>query len=527
MPASLSQQKSNNTYRERIKAHAMAGFCAFSLSCYENPGGHTLCKDHRERRVRQARARRADKLSQRAAINSLGSLNDNLNVAHRSLLVSQAAAPTRSLRAPYASWDKLIWVSFPDTKPLKETATLALQVFRDDRKSLGHDPWLEQADSMNLRNTVTPMGNEGWYIHQGLVTLLATKAKAGNTFSIEAHTWDWLAPFPRNLLSRSCTDESEKSLRTVLFLHWTTNEPTNPTLNTVYRVVRLLKPIHPTSFRVYPNEDEARQEMDKLGDIRALDDVAQSSSEEFSYRPMTCFGYGPCKLQNYEKTVHKRTQSGCAAHVHVRERGEQYQLTCDRETHASETQSQRDGCRKNKSRKTGKSSKTPADGADHSAHWFHQEFVPSLPSCEFRVFIATVPSKKGIRGRIGQVFAIAKTSFNKETQELAAREFIPADLEPALTRSDLVRFALFVFEELRARSDSMVVFESLEVGVRLDIGVADNGIVGKSFFVNEITRWYGAHYFSNNICAEPKTQICNAFASAFSVFLSGGTGSES
>lgn len=375
---------------------------------------------------------------------------------------------------------------------------------------------------MVLRNTVVSMDGEGSYIHQGLVTLLATKAKVQTSFSVDTHTWDWLTQqLESNLLLSSCTDENEKPLRSVLFLHWTTDEPTNPTLDSVYSAVRLLKHIHPASFRVYPNEEEAQQEMNKLGDIRALDDIAQSSRPEFSYRPRTCFGHGPCQLRDHEQTVHKRTQSGCAAHVHICKREERRQLTCDRETHAQETLPQGYGCRKTKSRKTG-NSKLKASVADRSVHWFYQEFVPSLPRCEFRVFIATEPDKKGLRHRIGKVIAIAKTSFNKDTQALAVREFLAEDLEPELKPSDLVRFALFIFESLRARPDSTVVFESLEVGVRLDIGVADMETIGKSFFVNEITRWYGAHYFSHNVCAEPKTQICKAFGSAFSDFLNVG-----
>jgi hypothetical protein len=70
----------------------------------------------------------------------------------------------------------------------------------------------------------------------------------------------------------------------------------------------------------------------------------------------------------------------------------------------------------------------------------------------------------------------------------------------------------------------MVFFESLEVGTRLDIGVAEDGMGEKLLFVNEITRWYGAHYFSHNICSEPKTQICKAFAHAFGELLQSGMG---
>jgi hypothetical protein len=172
-------------------------------------------------------------------------------------------------------------------------------------------------------------------------------------------------------------------------------------------------------------------------------------------------------------------------------------------------------------RKTSNSSQKIISNGNQSAHWFHQEFISTLPKCEFRVFIATKPSKESLRSRIGYVIAVAKTTFIGLRQALAVRAIVAEDLEPLLAQSDLENFALFVFEGLRARADSMINFESLEVGVRLDIGVANSGL----FFVNEITRLYGAHFFSHNICAEPRTQICKAFATSFNAYISGGMSS--
>ena len=43
----------------------------------------------------------------------------------------------------------------------------------------------------------------------------------------------------------------------------------------------------------------------------------------------------------------------------------------------------------------------------------------------------------------------------------------------------------------RNSHDWQTDFDSVEVGVRLDIGVSND----KRFFVNEITRWYGADFF--------------------------------
>ncbi|KAH8621760.1 hypothetical protein IG631_23637 [Alternaria alternata] len=280
------------------------------------------------------------------------------------------------------------------------------------------------------------------------------------------------------------------------------------------------------------------QEREKLGNIGALDEVARSSPPKFAWRPKTCLGIGACVPRDCDKTVHRRAHGGCATHVrvvdekdrkhkeheHVTECGERYQLTCDPGTHTLETPSHRGGGGKNTTSKKGQSSKKRKQSDKKPEHWFHQEIVPSLPNCELRVFIATEPGEEDIRGRTGRILISAKTAFVKG-QALAVRKFLPEDLVPGLTQSGLESFALFIFRRLRERANSMV-FESLEVGVRLNIGVADNGSVGKSF-VSEITRWYGAHYFSLHLSAEPKTQICKAFGYAFSAFLNGSTGGVS
>ncbi|KAF2818334.1 hypothetical protein CC86DRAFT_337369, partial [Ophiobolus disseminans] len=465
---------------ERIRQR----LCTYSVLCTSaTEDENTICPSHRHHRTQRQKFRRNLKHKEGPKF-----LTKRPNAAPPTSEILQLPSTSKTAsvtRAPAVSWDKLMWVSFPDARPLYETATLAIQLFPEDHQSLSHDSWLAEAYSMaKLRNTVIKADNGGYYVHQGLVTLLALKSL--NTISVVAHTWDWLSQQLRNnQLSSSYKDDNGQSTHGILFLHWTTNEPTTPTLDTVYNAVRLLKHTHGASFRVYPNESESWQERAKLGDIRALDDVARSAPSTFSYRPKTCFGHNTCKLQDCQKTVHKRTHSGCATHVYP--------------------------------------SKKPTYDADSSTHWFHQEFVPALQRCEFRVFIATEPDEKGHRGRTGRVVAIAKTAFDQDTKALAAREFLPEDLGAPLTRSDLEQFALFVFESLRAQTDSMTFFESLEVGVRLDIGVGDNGTLIKSkLFVNEITRWYGGHYFSHHICAEPKTQICKAFAHAFNAYLNVG-----
>jgi hypothetical protein len=58
-------------------------------------------------------------------------------------------------------------------------------------------------------------------------------------------------------------------------------------------------------------------------------------------------------------------------------------------------------------------------------------------------------------------------------QALAIRRFILDDLKLSSSKGSLEEFTCHVFEKLRARFESMTVFESLKVGARLDIGCAD------------------------------------------------------
>jgi hypothetical protein len=73
-------------------------------------------------------------------------------------------------------------------------------------------------------------------------------------------------------------------------------------------------------------------------------------------------------------------------------------------------------------------------------------------------------------------------------------------------------FALYVFNALRNRSDWSTRYESLDVGVRLDVGVSLSG-GHRQYFVNEITRIYEADIFAEWL-AQPGTHICKAVSRA-------------
>jgi hypothetical protein len=158
----------------------------------------------------------------------------------------------------------------------------------------------------------------------------------------------------------------------------------------------------------------------------------------------------------------------------------------------------------------------------------HQEYVSSLVTFgEFRVFIATQAGDDGTRTPY-IVHAIRtwwtdKNSKSFDDTTLSKPENLGYHYSAAcVTREDvwheypsldyakLVSFALRTYRNLQ--SLEAIGFQSLDVGARLDIGVAPDGT---QFFVNELTRWYGAHHFALHTQSQPGDEICRAYAKAF------------
>lgn len=103
-----------------------------------------------------------------------------------------------------------------------------------------------------------------------------------------------------------------------------------------------------------------------------------------------------------------------------------------------------------------------------------------------------------------------------------AQDFRSPHISP-LTLNDLHAFALYVYGRLRGREDWEVGYESLEVGVRLDVGVG-KGRKRKRFFVNEITRVYAADFFSQHTLGAPQQEVCWGFAEAVDGYFGRGEG---
>ena len=409
---------------------------------------------------------------------------------------------------PAAIWNTLIWVGVPD-KPggwtIAESWTLGVEVFPGD-SVLGSQSWMkdEEIDYLEERlgKGFLSKSGESVVLHQGVATMLLLRSQSH--CSVEMYSLAWFSKAVRDgSLFTHLLGSNGQPKTAVLFLHWTTQEPQNMSLDDVYKYIRLFAPIHGANVRPYPSESEHYHERSKLGDIRALDEIAGKSEWKFSYRPKTCYGQRICELASHQITVHKRTYSGCADHVKIQSNTRRNELTCTLE-HPP---------RAHKPSKKGLSPSSPQ-------YWFHQEYISTLQTFgEFRVFIVTEScASGGRRGRRGKIIAAVRTKWKWDEKRLFA-EMVDEDIYRGeecrgLEMKDFYEFCLYYFEQFRARDDALTHYESLETGVRLDVGISDE-MGRKRFFVLELTRWYGAHFFSSAACAEPKTQICKAFATAF------------
>jgi hypothetical protein len=122
---------------------------------------------------------------------------------------------------------------------------------------------------------------------------------------------------------------------------------------------------------------------------------------------------------------------------------------------------------------------------------------------EFRVFLACERCDGAVRGREAKVVHIIRTVWDGD-EDVVAWNVTRTDsywLGLPLSYMELHEFALYIVAHLRGRHDWKGNCESLEVGLRLDIGVANHG----RFFVNEITRWNGADFFCIATLGPPYT----------------------
>jgi hypothetical protein len=156
--------------------------------------------------------------------------------------------------------------------------------------------------------------------------------------------------------------------------------------------------------RIFPSTHELDHAQEKLGDIRALDQIDYAPNG-WSFRPVTCDNTSECRLG--VSGVLKRTHSCGSDHVIL------HPTASDVSKHL-QCLSRR---RRMSNRRTCQS----------IGRWFHQEFVEdSMSGGEFRVLVITKEDVSALRKRKGIVMDIV------HTLELPDKELVVTVLHPNL-----------------------------------------------------------------------------------------------
>ncbi|KAF2819487.1 hypothetical protein CC86DRAFT_248873, partial [Ophiobolus disseminans] len=254
---------------------------------------------------------------------------------------------------------------------------------------------------------------------------------------------------------------------------------------------------------IFPPREEIVWADFKVYDIQAFGRI---TGEDKAYRPFTCFtgkNDHHCFLSSDATSVLKRSHSCGAGHVRIMKLGKQLETNEEDDTMV-----------------------------DEYYRWMQQEYVPSLVDFgELRVFIATRAGDG--KNREPHVVSVIRTVWtDAKYTPLGLSElckpgklggfYCATNVQPqfkwpeylSLSYEKLTDFALGVYRRLQDSGDKG--FQSLAVGGRLDIGIAPDG---QQFFVNELTRWYGAHQFALNTQSQPGDKICRTYAKAFAEVL--------
>lgn len=128
------------------------------------------------------------------------------------------------------------------------------------------------------------------------------------------------------------------------------------------------------------SRSQALQERAKLGDLRALDEIASQTKQ---YRPTTCYPYQQCQLQGKDPTTQKRADSCGKMHVKAKRSSDRANLTY---------------------LFPGQQPKKYKSVKCQEPIWFHQQFIDTFTTFgDFRVFIFVEPRSTSLRGRQGKI----------------------------------------------------------------------------------------------------------------------------
>ncbi|KAH7418697.1 hypothetical protein BKA64DRAFT_655007 [Cadophora sp. MPI-SDFR-AT-0126] len=439
------------------------------------------------------------------------------NIKKRKITMEPKSAPELSPRE--TARPRVIWVAATPiasgSQPMDIEKNLVVR-FLKTTNELHQDttmPWFDSTDLDDFSRLLGPAFVQSINptqlpdIHQGLVLMQIVKHICNVDVSVCA--WDdfykkFVEATELETMKSMLLDEEQKPRSTIILLSCDSAICLKSGMDLLYNRLERLRSCLGARIVPIPSWTEALRARGRIADLQALDEQARKRG---TWRPNTCYPYGDCTLLDADYTVHKRQESSGGEHVKTRRRDDDGDLTCSKNG-ISRTKKGTQG-RKKSSRPT-----------ESKPLWLHQELVPTFKDWgEFRVVFVMKPDKKHRRGLKPTVVSIAHTvdsTTDAETMhgELAT-EATFEKIDCGLSLAGLRSFSTTVINDLL--DDYEETFQSLKVGGRLDVAISPYS--PRSFFVNEVTRWYEAAFFSD-ILAEPKYTLCEEFAKAFVMYLS-------
>lgn len=334
-------------------------------------------------------------------------------------------------------------------------------------------PGFLEFDDDNIRNVA--------YVHQSVLMMLFVAHLSSTT--IEFYNWE---TDKQSFMHEALASHHDQVL---LFI---SNTSCDETAEDLYSVTDYLEAVR-ANFKVYPKRSEWSWCLQKVGDIRTLDDAAQQSN---AWRPKTCFGIGECSLTQPQggQMVLKRSHSCAGREVKVVAMTKRDKLLCKTPVPSQAAKHTRRGRKQ--------------DTHVHKFLYFHQEYVPTFRSTgEFRVWVCS-----------GQVVCAFRTKDDENLpgKPMALRQLDTNDYSDFNWYSpdkgarkqkydELLQFVLNTDSHIRQlRSDR---FDTVQTGARYDCGISPD----HRFYVNELTRFTNADTFSG-LLAPPHDQIIGALA---------------
>ena len=416
-------------------------------------------------------------------------------------LMSYLARQIRILEKPerLQRIERFLWVAYPDCDNIAKHVTLSIDAASTEDIFLQDYPMFQRPNMTTFQKTLgrpfASYSKKTPVVHQTLAMMMHLISQ--HQRDVEMRSWDWFEPLlsSRENSGKDRANEifTDRQHSWVLFWMPTVDPP--PDTWEIFRNIEQIQDQRQTILRCFPSQSEARAKAGKIADIKCLEEIASYAPDKYSYRPRICLDHSSsedhlklCVLRDLGQYVQKRSFSCGGKHVRIQVG-----------TNTVDTP------------------KRPTE------QYFHQEFVPSLIDCgEFRVYIVAQPALTGLRGRSGKVKLAILTRW-REANSGAIDILDPSSKEwemfSPFNSEDLESFALYIYSEIRQRQDWKDKFESLEIGVRLDIGVALIGKDTKRPFVLEITRFYSADYFSTMSLGSPFQRLSAVYAEALNEYF--------